>query len=79
MYQADSSVGGKTGVNHRLGKNLIGTIYQPQSVLIDTDTLNTLSEREFASEFAEIIKCGLVADAEFFAWQERNMDALMAR
>ncbi|WOG85955.1 hypothetical protein DCAR_0105148 [Daucus carota subsp. sativus] len=79
MAQADSSVGGKTGVNHRLGKNLIGTIYQPQSVLIDTDTLNTLPEREFASGFAEIIKCGLVADAEFFAWQERNMDALMAR
>lgn len=79
MAQVDSSVGGKTGVNHRLGKNLIGAFYQPQSVLIDTDTLNTLPERELASGFAEVIKYGLIRDAEFFAWQERNMDALMAR
>lgn len=79
MAQVDSSVGGKTGVNHQLGKNLIGAFYQPQSVLIDTDTLNTLPERELASGFAEVIKYGLIRDAEFFAWQERNMDALMAR
>ncbi|KAL8111180.1 3-dehydroquinate synthase, chloroplastic [Apium graveolens] len=79
MAQVDSSVGGKTGVNHTLGKNLIGAFYQPQSVLIDTDTLNTLPERELASGFAEVIKYGLIRDAEFFAWQERNMDALMAR
>ncbi|KAI4327762.1 hypothetical protein L6164_020186 [Bauhinia variegata] len=59
----DSSVGGKTAINHRLGKNLIGTFYQPQCVLIDTDTLNTLPDRELASGFAEIIKCGLVRDA----------------
>ncbi|KAK1399314.1 hypothetical protein POM88_009177 [Heracleum sosnowskyi] len=79
MSQVDSSVGGKTGVNHQLGKNLIGTFYQPQSVLIDTDTLNTLPERELASGFAEVIRLGLIGDTEFFAWQERNMYALMAR
>lgn len=75
----DSSVGGKTGINHRLGKNLIGAFYQPQCVLIDTDTLNTLPDRELASGFAEVIKYGLIRDAEFFEWQEKNMDKLMAR
>ncbi|OWM66457.1 3-dehydroquinate synthase, chloroplastic [Punica granatum] len=79
MSQVDSSVGGKTGINHRLGKNLIGAFYQPQSVLIDTDTLNTLPERELASGFAEVIKYGLIRDAEFFEWQEKNMHALMSR
>ncbi|XP_074365172.1 3-dehydroquinate synthase, chloroplastic-like [Apium graveolens] len=79
MAQVDSLVGGRTGVNHKLGKNLIGTFYQRQSVLIDTDTLNTLPERELASGFAEVIKLGLIGDTESFAWQERNMDALMAR
>ncbi|CAL0331924.1 unnamed protein product [Lupinus luteus] len=79
MAQVDSSVGGKTGINHRLGKNLIGAFYQPQCVLIDTDTLNTLPERELASGFAEVIKYGLIRDAEFFEWQEKNMHALMAR
>ncbi|XP_059623449.1 3-dehydroquinate synthase, chloroplastic [Cornus florida] len=79
MAQVDSSVGGKTGINHRLGKNLIGAFYQPQCVLIDTDTLNTLPERELASGFAEVIKYGLIRDAEFFEWQEKNMQALMAR
>ncbi|NP_001268092.1 3-dehydroquinate synthase-like [Vitis vinifera] len=79
MAQVDSSVGGKTGINHPLGKNLIGAFYQPQCVLIDTDTLNTLPERELASGFAEVIKYGLIRDAEFFEWQEKNMQALMAR
>lgn len=77
--QVDSSVGGKTGINHPLGKNLIGAFYQPQCVLIDTDTLNTLPDRELASGLAEVIKYGLIRDAEFFEWQERNMDALISR
>ncbi|KAG6525864.1 hypothetical protein ZIOFF_015835 [Zingiber officinale] len=75
----DSSVGGKTGVNHPLGKNLIGAFYQPQSVLIDTDTLNTLPDRELASGIAEVVKYGLIRDADFFEWQERNMQSLLAR
>lgn len=79
ISQVDSSVGGKTGINHRLGKNLIGAFYQPQSVLIDTDTLNTLPDRELASGVAEVIKYGLIRDAEFFEWQEKNMEALLAR
>ncbi|KAI4387328.1 hypothetical protein MLD38_005169 [Melastoma candidum] len=79
MSQVDSSVGGKTGINHRLGKNLIGAFYQPQCVLIDTDTLNTLPDRELASGLAEVIKYGLIRDAEFFKWQEKNMSALMSR
>ncbi|RDX90329.1 3-dehydroquinate synthase, chloroplastic, partial [Mucuna pruriens] len=78
MAQVDSSVGGKTGINHHLGKNLIGAFYQPQCVLIDTDTLNTLPERELASGFAEVIKYGLIRDPEFFEWQEKNMQAVMA-
>lgn len=78
-FQVDSSVGGKTGINHRLGKNLIGAFYQPQCVLIDTDTLNTLPDRELASGLAEVIKYGLIRDAEFFEWQEKNMHALLAR
>lgn len=79
MAQVDSSVGGKTGINHPLGKNLIGAFYQPQSVLIDTDTLNTLPERELASGIAEVVKYGLIRDAEFFEWQEKNMQALLER
>ncbi|CAK9156978.1 unnamed protein product [Ilex paraguariensis] len=79
MAQVDSSVGGKTGINHRLGKNLIGAFYQPQCVLIDTNTLNTLPERELASGLAEVIKYGLIRDADFFKWQEKNMSALLAR
>lgn len=79
MAQVDSSVGGKTGINHRLGKNLIGAFYQPQCVLVDTDTLSTLPDRELASGFAEVIKYGLIRDAEFFEWQEKNMPSLMAR
>ncbi|CAM8985566.1 unnamed protein product [Rhodiola kirilowii] len=79
MAQVDSSVGGKTGINHRLGKNLIGAFYQPQCVLIDTDTLNTLPERELASGLAEVIKYGLIRDADFFEWQEKNIKLLLAR
>ncbi|KAI3804260.1 hypothetical protein L1987_25677 [Smallanthus sonchifolius] len=79
MAQVDSSVGGKTGINHRLGKNLIGAFYQPQCVLIDTDTLNTLPDRELASGLAEVIKYGLIRDAPFFEWQEKNIQALMSR
>lgn len=79
MAQVDSSVGGKTGINHRLGKNLIGAFYQPQCVVVDTNTLNTLPDRELASGFAEVIKYGLIRDAEFFEWQEKNMPSLMAR
>lgn len=79
MAQVDSSVGGKTGINHHLGKNLIGAFYQPQCVLVDTDTLNTLPDRELASGLSEVIKYGLIRDAEFFEWQEKNMSKLMAR
>ncbi|CAN6183135.1 unnamed protein product [Urochloa humidicola] len=79
MAQVDSSVGGKTGINHPLGKNLIGAFYQPQCVLIDTDTLNTLPDRELASGIAEVVKYGLIRDAPFFVWQEKNMSALLAR
>ncbi|MBA0861396.1 hypothetical protein Goshw_027481 [Gossypium schwendimanii] len=78
MAQVDSSVGGKTGINHPLGKNLIGAFYQPQCVLIDTDTLDTLPDRELASGLAEVIKYGLIRDAEFFEWQEKNMEKLIA-
>ncbi|KAH9311438.1 hypothetical protein KI387_026473, partial [Taxus chinensis] len=79
MSQVDSSVGGKTGINHPLGKNLIGAFFQPQCVLIDTDTLSTLPDRELASGIAEIVKYGLIRDAKFFEWQENNMNALLAR
>ncbi|XP_051140550.1 3-dehydroquinate synthase, chloroplastic [Andrographis paniculata] len=79
MAQVDSSVGGKTGINHPLGKNLIGAFYQPQCVLVDTDTLNTLPDRELASGLAEVIKYGLIRDAQFFEWQEKNMHALLSR
>ncbi|KAM1283891.1 hypothetical protein ACFX2J_026675 [Malus domestica] len=77
--QVDSSVGSKTAINHSLGKNLIGAFYQPQCTLIDTDTLNTLADRELASGLAEAIKCGLVRDADFFEGQKRNIQAIMAR
>lgn len=79
LAQVDSSVGGKTGVNHPLGKNMIGAFHQPQAVLIDTDTLSTLPPREFAAGLAEVIKYGLIGDAAFFAWLEANLDALLAR
>ena len=79
LSQVDSSVGGKTGVNHPLGKNMIGAFHQPIAVLIDTDTLVTLPERELAAGIAEIIKYGLITDAAFFAWLEDNIQALNNR
>ena len=79
MSQVDSSVGGKTGVNHPLGKNMLGAFYQPQVVLIDTNTLNTLPDRELASGISEIIKYGLIRDAALFEWLESNLDKLLAR
>ena len=79
MATVDSSVGGKTGVNHPLGKNMIGAFYQPQCVLIDTDTLTTLPDRELASGISEIVKYGLIRDAPLFEWLEQNMDRLIQR
>ncbi len=79
LAQVDSSVGGKTGVNHPQGKNLIGAFHQPKIVLIDTETLNTLPDRELRAGLAEVIKYGAIADKTFFAWLEANMDALLAK
>ncbi|MFC3851693.1 3-dehydroquinate synthase [Salinispirillum marinum] len=79
LSQVDSSVGGKTGVNHPLGKNMIGAFKQPEIVLIDTATLSTLPDREFAAGLAEVLKYGLIADADFFVWLEAHWDALLAR
>lgn len=78
LSQVDSSVGGKTGINHPLGKNMIGAFYQPQVVLADIATLNTLPSRELSAGLAEVIKYGLIRDADFFAWLERNMQQLVA-
>ena len=78
LSQVDSSVGGKTGINHPFGKNMIGAFYQPQVVLADIDTLKTLPAREFSAGMAEVIKYGLIRDAEFFDWLETHIDALMA-
>ncbi|MDI1298750.1 3-dehydroquinate synthase [Methylotenera sp.] len=77
LSQVDSSVGGKTGINHPLGKNMIGAFYQPQLVLADIDTLQTLPPREFSAGVAEVIKYGLIRDADFFDWLEINMSSLM--
>ncbi len=79
LAQVDSSVGGKTGVNHPLGKNMIGAFYQPRCVIIDTDTLATLPDRELSAGVAEVIKYGLIRDREFFDWLENNMDQLLHR
>ena len=79
LAQVDSSVGGKTGVNHALGKNMIGAFHQPVCVLADTSTLNTLDDRELSAGIAEIIKYGLIRDLEFFRWLEDNMEKLNAR
>jgi len=79
LAQVDSSVGGKTGVNHPLGKNMIGAFYQPKCVLIDTDTLATLPDRELSAGMAEVIKYGLIRDKDFFAWIEKNIEKLLAR
>ena len=78
LAQVDSSVGGKTGVNHPQGKNLIGAFHQPQAVLIDTATLATLPPREFAAGMAEVIKYGLINDPAFFTWLEANRDGIRA-
>ena len=79
LAQVDSSVGGKTAINHPRGKNMIGAFYQPQVVIADTDTLDTLPEREVAAGLAEVIKYGLIRDLPFFEWLEQNIDALVAR
>ena len=79
LAQVDSSVGGKTGINHPLGKNMIGAFYQPQAVIADTLTLHTLPDRELSAGLAEVIKYGAVIDAAFFKWIEDNIDKLMAR
>ena len=76
LSQVDSSVGGKTAVNHPLGKNMIGAFYQPQAVVIDTATLTTLPQREFAAGMAEVIKYGIIYDEAFFTWLADNVDAL---
>ena len=79
LAQVDSSVGGKTAINHPLGKNMIGAFYQPRLVLADIDTLATLPERELKAGLAEVIKYGLIRDPEFFDWIESNLEALLAR
>ena len=79
LSQVDSSVGGKTGINHALGKNMIGAFYQPQAVLADTKTLHTLAERELSAGLAEVIKHGAITDPAFFTWLEENMDKLCQR
>ncbi len=79
LAQVDSSVGGKTAVNHPLGKNMIGAFYQPQAVLIDTNVLTTLPPREYAAGLAEVIKYGLICDADFYQWLRTRRDALKSR
>ena len=79
LAQVDSSVGGKTGVNHPLGKNMIGAFYQPLCVLADTDTLDTLEDRELSAGIAEVIKYGIIRDLPFFQWLQNNINALLER
>lgn len=79
LAQVDSSVGGKTAVNHPLGKNMLGAFYQPIAVEIDTDVLNTLPDREMSAGLAEVIKYGLILDTDFFAWCEQHVSGLRAR
>jgi 3-dehydroquinate synthase len=79
LAQVDSSVGGKTAINHPRGKNMVGAFYQPLRVVADLDTLATLPQRELAAGLAEIIKYGPIADAAFLDWLEANLDALLAR
>jgi 3-dehydroquinate synthase len=78
LSQVDSSVGGKTAVNHPLGKNMIGAFHQPQAVIADTDTLETLPLREMAAGMAEVIKYGLISDSEFYLWLQDNVAGLMS-
>ena len=79
LAQVDSSVGGKTAVNHPLGKNMIGAFYQPRAVLIDTNTLHTLPPREFSAGLAEVVKYGLICDEPFYRWLQDQMPRLLAR
>ena len=79
LSQVDSSVGGKTGVNHALGKNMIGAFYQPNAVIIDTQTLSTLPDREFSAGMAEVIKYGLICDRPFYDWLNENIERFMSR
>jgi 3-dehydroquinate synthase len=79
LAQVDSSVGGKTGINHALGKNMIGAFWQPRAVLIDTSVLATLPDRELRAGLAEVIKYGAIRDVDFFGWLEANMPALLAK
>jgi 3-dehydroquinate synthase len=79
LAQVDSSVGGKTAINHPLGKNMIGAFYQPAVVVCDLDVLKTLPDRELRAGLAEVIKYGPIADEEFFRWLEAHLDALLAR
>lgn len=79
LSQVDSSVGGKTGVNHALGKNMIGAFHQPQCVIADTDSLNTLDNRQLSSGIAEVVKYGLICDPDFFLWLESNISKLLSR
>jgi 3-dehydroquinate synthase len=79
LSQVDSSVGGKTGVNHPLGKNMIGAFHQPRCVIADTDSLNTLDDRQLSAGLAEVIKYGLIDDPEFFVWLEENVAVLLRR
>jgi len=79
LSQVDSSVGGKTGINHPLGKNMIGAFYQPQAVVADTTTLNTLPSRELSAGLSEVIKHGAIIDVDFFDWIEANVDRLIAK
>jgi len=79
LAQVDSSVGGKTGINHPLGKNMIGAFWQPRAVLVDTSVLSTLPDRELSAGLAEVIKYGAIRDVEFLAWLETNVSSLLAR
>jgi len=77
LAQVDSSVGGKTGINHALGKNMIGAFHQPMAVLSDTDTLGTLDQRQLIAGVAEVIKYGLICDSEFYSWLENNIEQVL--
>jgi len=79
LAQVDASVGGKTGFNHPLGKNLIGAFHQPQAVLVDIETLNTLPEREFSAGLSEVVKIAAIRDEDFLQWLEENASAIMSR
>ncbi len=79
LAQVDSSVGGKTGINHRLGKNMIGAFYQPQAVIIDVNVLSTLDDKQLSAGIAEVIKYGLICDSELFIWLENNIEKILAR